>query len=135
MAFGARYIFPNDANPRVAVGVNLPFSGNSVFTPNFTTKEAVKYNLINFFLTNAGERPLNPTFGANLRTRIFEQLDDTTYNGLVDVIGSYISNYFPNVRLFDLAVNGDPDTNTMVATLTYDILDLGTTDTIQLEFL
>ena len=44
MAFGARYIFPNDANPRVAVGVNLPFSGNSVFTPNFTTKEAVKYN-------------------------------------------------------------------------------------------
>ena len=49
MAFNARYIFPIDQNARAAVGVNLPFSGNSVFTPNFTTKDAIRYNLINFW--------------------------------------------------------------------------------------
>ena len=27
MAFGARRVFPNDLRPRVAIGVDIPFSG------------------------------------------------------------------------------------------------------------
>ena len=37
MAFGARRVYPNDTRPRVAIGVNLPFSEPGVFTPNFQT--------------------------------------------------------------------------------------------------
>ena len=29
MAFGAKQIFPNDTKPRVAIGVDIPFTGNS----------------------------------------------------------------------------------------------------------
>ena len=67
MAFGAVQKFPNDTRPRVGIGVSLPFSSGGVFTPNYTTKEAIKNNLINFFLTNVGERPGNPEFGGGLR--------------------------------------------------------------------
>ena len=74
MAFNPQQIYPIDLNANAAVGVNLPFNGPSVFTPNFLTQEAIKNNLINFFLTNPGERPLNPTFGGGLRAFIFEQI-------------------------------------------------------------
>ena len=75
MAFGAKQIFPVDLNPRRAVGVNIPFSGEVAFIPNYLTKDAIKNNLINFFLTNPGERPANPSFGGGLRQYIFTQIE------------------------------------------------------------
>ena len=50
MAFGVRRVFPNDLRPRVAIGVNLPFSAPGVFQPNYQTRDAIKNNLINYFL-------------------------------------------------------------------------------------
>ena len=70
MAFGATKIYPNDLRPRVAIGVDLPFSGPVAFIPNYQTKDAIKNNLINFLLTNPGERYENPLFGAGLRRYI-----------------------------------------------------------------
>ena len=55
MAVGAVRKFPNDTRQRVGIGVDIPFSSGGVFTPNYTTKEAIKNNIINFFLTNPGE--------------------------------------------------------------------------------
>ena len=69
MAFGARRVYPNDLRPRVAIGVDIPFSEPGVFTPNYQTRDAVKNNLVNYLLTNPGERIQNPTFGAGLRER------------------------------------------------------------------
>lgn len=63
MAFNQQQIFPIDLNNSAAVGIDVPFNGPVAFKSNFVTKDAIKSNLINFFLTNPGERPLNPTFG------------------------------------------------------------------------
>ncbi len=52
MAFGAKRIFPLDTKPSVGVGVALPFNAPAVFQTTYTTQESIKYNLINFFLTN-----------------------------------------------------------------------------------
>ena len=60
MAFNPQQISPIDFNPSAAVGVDLPFNGNAVFKSNYQTKDAIKNNLINFFLTNPGDRFLNP---------------------------------------------------------------------------
>ena len=76
MAFEAQQIFPIDFNKSAAVGINLPFSAPGVFKSNYTTKEAIKSSLINYFLTNPGERYMNPTFGGGLRDFIFEQISD-----------------------------------------------------------
>ena len=47
MAFGAKKIFPIDTKPGTGVGVAIPFNAPGVFKTTYTTKEAVKNNLIN----------------------------------------------------------------------------------------
>ena len=74
MAFDAQQIFPIDFDKSAAVGIDIPFNAPGVFRPNYTTKAAIKNNLINYFLTNPGERPLNPSFGGGLRAFIFQQI-------------------------------------------------------------
>ena len=56
MAYIISSKFPVDTLPDVAVGVSIPFSGKAVFNQTYLTKDQIKSNLINFFLTNKGER-------------------------------------------------------------------------------
>lgn len=134
MAFGAKKIFPIDKKPRVAVGVNLPFSAPNVFYSTYTTREAIKNNLINFFLTGLGQRYLNPTFGAGLQAYIFEQINNTTDVALEEDIQNIISTFFPSVTIENLKIVGNPDTNQIVTTMTYSIKDTGTTDSLEIAF-
>ena len=59
--------FPIDLTPSVAVGYGFPLDGNAVFIPTFTTREQLKANLVNYLLTNKGERLFRPDFGGDLR--------------------------------------------------------------------
>ena len=104
MAFGAVQQFPNDLRPRVGIGVNLPFSEGNGFTPNYTTAEANRYNLINYFLTNPGERPGNPQFGGGLRRFIFSQISQNNLEFLKEDIQTKITNEFPSVLVQELNV-------------------------------
>ena len=52
--------FPIDLTPSVAVGYGFPLNGDAVFVPTFTTREQTKANLINYLLTNKGERVFRP---------------------------------------------------------------------------
>jgi hypothetical protein len=134
MAFSPQQIAPIDFDPSTAVGVNLPFSGQAVFISNYTTSEATKNNLINFFLTNPGEIPMNPTFGGGLRTFIFEQITADNLNFLREDINDKISVYFPNIIVNDLLVTGQSDTNQITVTLKYSVLNTSINDTITIEF-
>jgi phage baseplate assembly protein W len=134
MAFGAKKIFPIDTRPGTGVGVGLPFNAPAVFPITYTTKEAVKNNLINYFLTNKNERYLNPTFGGDLRAFIFEQITSGNLDYLKEDIQNQIGLYFPNVIVASLNINSYPDVNQIEVILTYDIKDTGLTDTIQLAF-
>ena len=51
MAFNPQIIPATDFYPNVGVGVSIPFSSPSVFTPNFSTQTATKNNITNFLLT------------------------------------------------------------------------------------
>ncbi len=63
MPFNPQNINVNDLNPNIGLGVNLPFTGSGVFNLTYTTQEAIKNKVINYFLTNPGERPLNLILG------------------------------------------------------------------------
>jgi len=134
MAFSPQQIAPIDFDASVAVGVNIPFSGNAVFISNYQTKDAIKNNLINFFLTNPGERPLNPTFGGGLRNFIFEQITEDNLNFLREDLNEKLSIYFPNVEVKDLTVTGQSDTNQITVTLKYTVLNTTITDTLEIQF-
>ena len=134
MAFNPQQINPIDLNPNVAVGVNLPFSGPAVFTSNFLTAQAVKNNLINYFLTNPGEIPLNPTFGGGLRAFIFEQIAEGTLAGLEQTINSNIQNVFPNVIVDSIDILRNDDNNEITIKLKYSIANSNVNDNLTLQF-
>jgi phage baseplate assembly protein W len=134
MAFSPQQIAPVDFNASVAVGVNLPFSGPAVFISNYQTKDATKNNLINFFLTNPGERPLNPLFGGGLRAFIFEQITEDNLNFLREDVNDKLSIYFPNIIINDLTVTGQNDTNQITVTLKYSVLNTSINDTLEIQF-
>jgi phage baseplate assembly protein W len=134
MAFEAQQIFPIDFNKSAAVGVDIPFSAPGVFKSNFTTKEATKNNLINYFLTNPGERPLNPTFGGGLRDFIFEQIEDNNLDFLEDSITSDLQQFFPNISVGNLEILKQEDLNIITISLTYSIDNTNITDTIEIDF-
>jgi phage baseplate assembly protein W len=133
MAFNPQQIYPIDLNANAAVGVNLPFNGPSVFISNYQTRDAIKNNLINFFLTNPGERPLNPTFGGGLRAFIFEQITTDNLNFLREDVNSKISTYFPNITVEDLIVIGQEDSNQITVTLKYSVINTNIADTLEIQ--
>jgi len=134
MAFGAQKIFPIDIKARYAVGVNLPFSSPSVFTSNYLTKDAIKNNLINFFLTEPGERFLNPNFGSGLRSFVFEQITEDNMNLIEDKIRNDLSTYFPSVIPQNIIVYEDQTLQAIITQVSYNVQDTAINDTITLQF-
>jgi phage baseplate assembly protein W len=134
MAFGAKRIFPLDTKPSVGVGVVLPFNAPAVFQTTYTTQESIKYNLINFFLTNQPERYLNPTFGGNLRSFVFQQITEGNLEGLQTNIENSLALYFPNVVVEEFTVTPNEDNNEVKINLTYSIQNTGINDAIEIQF-
>jgi phage baseplate assembly protein W len=134
MAFGAKKIFPIDTESSTAVGVSIPFNAVSVFNSTYITKDAIRNNLINFFLTDTGERYLNVSFGGGLRSFIFEQINTNNLEFLKEDIQSKITLYFPSVIVTSLEVTSEADTNQVFVSLYYNIKDTGITDQIEIAF-
>ena len=135
MAFEAQQIFPIDFNKSAAVGVDLPFSARGVFKSNFTTSDAIKNNLINFFLTNPGDRPLNPTFGGGLRSFLFQQMTDNNLDFLKEQIQLKVNENFTSINVINLEILKEEDNNTVRLNLTYNIINRGVTDNLEIEFI
>tara|TARA_R110000744_G_scaffold12950_3_gene38157 strand:+ start:189 stop:596 length:408 start_codon:yes stop_codon:yes gene_type:complete len=134
MAFRARNVYPNDLRPRVAIGVNIPFSTPGVFQPNYQTKDAIKNNLINYFLTNPGERIENPSFGAGLRQYIFTQINSENFDTIESDIQEKINQNFDNIEVEDIEVLKSVNENTIQVNITYSIPNTGINDTLELNF-
>ena len=134
MAFGAKKIFPIDTKPGTAVGVSIPFNAPNVFFQTYTTQDAIRNNLLNFFLTNQTERYLNNQFGANLRAFVFEQIATDNISSLKENIQLLISKYFSNISVEKLEVTESSDTNEINIQLIYSIINTGITDQVQISF-
>jgi len=140
---------PLDINKRVAVGVSIPFNGtststdntlisvsskpdvenlsptystgNSIFNSTYTTTEQIKSNIINYVLTNKGERVLNPNFGSNLRAFIFENITESNLRALEMKLTSDIKDNFPSVNVISLTLTPTYETNTIQLDIVYSI--------------
>ena len=134
MPFNPQQIYPIDLNPSKAVGVDIPLNGPAVFKSNYLTKDSIKNNLINFFLTNPGERFLNPSFGGGLRAFIFEQITNDNLNGLKETISLQIQSVFPNIFVESLEVLREDNTNNILVNISYSIINTNITDNIQIQF-
>lgn len=135
MAFNAQYIAPENLNPNIGLGVSIPFTGSGVFSSTYTTQEAVKNNLINYFLTNPGEIPLNPSFGAGLRSFLFEQISQPTVGDIKSFVQNKISLVFPMIQVDSLNVLTDQqDNNTIIVQLKYYVPNSNVSGTLTFQF-
>jgi len=122
MAFRVERISPIDLQPRKAVGVSVPFSSKAVFNSTYTTKDALKNNLINFFLTGRGERFLNINIGTGLRAFLFEQITVDIEEQIKQEIRASIKEWFPGVVIQNIVVQDLIDDNAVNIYIGY-ILD------------
>jgi phage baseplate assembly protein W len=134
MAFGAQKIFPIDTKPGTAVGISIPFNAPAAFFSTYITKDAIRNNLLNYLLTNKSERYINNDFGANLRQFLFEAITSDNMSNIEDYIQQSIQTYFPNIKIDELSVLQQPDTNEINIEMYYSIINTGTTDQIQITF-
>lgn len=134
MAFNTVKINPLDLQPRKAVGIKLPFSGKAVFNSTYQTRDAIKTNLINYFLTSKGERFLNVEFGNGLQSLLFDQLTEDKVQEIDQKIKQDLSFYFPTVVPSKIETVGLPDTNTVQFSMRYQVKDTNIEDEIVLNF-
>lgn len=133
MAYNVRNINVLDLRPSTGIGVSIPFSNPAVFETVYNTKDQTKYNLINFLLTDPRERVFNPSFGAGLRGKLFEQITNTTVDDLDTLIRSGVQAYFPNVVITALTFGGNPDENNLTVNFSYTIRNTRESDNITLS--
>ena len=124
--------FPIDLQPSRAVGFGFPFKWGCCLCAYFFTRDQIKANMINYLLTNKGERVFKPDFGADLRALLFEQILDVTTDDLKTNIQSDISQFFPNVEVVEIEFNNQPDENTINFTLKYRIVNFGIEDSVNI---
>lgn len=130
MAYNLRNINVLDLRPSTGVGVALPFNAPTAFKTVYSTKEQIKYNLINFLLTDRRERIFNPSFGADIRRRLFEQMTTDSMDELEMLIRNGVETYFPTVLITTLRIEPTPDENLLTIKFSYKLINTGESDTL-----
>jgi len=134
MVYSTININPLDLSPSKGVGIKIPFDGPTGLNITYTTKDAIKSNILNFFLTGKKERIMNPIFGAGIREQLFEQITQGTSQNIEDIISFGLQEYFPQIRLNTLSVSASPDENVIQVYFSYSILNTNIQDEISINF-
>jgi phage baseplate assembly protein W len=108
-----------DLDVNKGIGIALPFNPVNIFTTTYTTKDQVRSNLLNFMLTNSGERYFNPEFGADLRNMVFDNMSNLEEKR--SLIADKIRNYFPEIVVEDLIFEPNFDKNFLYIRLFYSL--------------
>jgi len=128
---------PLDLQGNIAIGVSLPFNGPAgPFNSTYSTKDQVKSNLINLLLTNKGERIMNPEFGADLGTVLFEGINEDIVEAIQNLINTNVAIFVPEVQITDVLVDtSTPDNNTVSVTVKYKMRISQQPDQVTVQFI
>ena len=124
---------PIDLNKRKAIGFGFPLNGDAVFVPTYQTKDQIQADLINFCLTNKGERVFNPNFGLDLRTLLFDNITDSSLEELKELVSTGISNSFPQIKIKNIEFLKEHNLNTINFILNYEMELFGIEDGLNIE--
>ena len=92
---------------------------------------AVKQAVKNLLLTNHGEKPFEPFYGANLQGLLFDLTDDETSVDIDIAIRQAIAKYEPRARVLTTYINLQPEYNSVAVTVEFQIVN--TEETVILE--
>lgn len=92
---------------------------------------AVKQAVKNLLLTNHGEKPFEPFYGANLQGLLFDLADDETAIDIEIAIRQAIATYEPRAGLLNTIVNLQPEYNSVSITVEFQVVN--TEEVVTLE--
>lgn len=106
-------IHPLDFEPDVAIGIDLPMIGaaGSFFKMNYTTLDQAVANAKNLLLTNRGERIMQPDFGCDLNSTLFENVTEELALVVENNIRESFDFWLPYVFINNLVVTLYEDRN------------------------
>jgi hypothetical protein len=133
MAYGIKKIAIADMKPSMGVGVKIPFSEKSVFTTVYSTKEQLKFNLINYLLSDPRERPFNVSFGAGLRSKIFEHISYKTIEDIKMSLTTKLEKTFPQINISDVIIDPNADMGSIMINFSYSIVNTGENDEVNIQ--
>ena len=125
---------PRDLQKNIAIGLSIPFNKFSAFRSTYSTKEQVKYNLINLLLTNKGERIENPEFGCDIKKSIFDFINTDNINKINNNIRVGVQTFIPEINLENVIITPEPDQNYVNVKVEYSMRISGEADEIQINF-
>ena len=114
----------NDLNPDIKIGLALPFArGNSgLFRQTETTLEQAGHNIKNLLLTSKGERVMQPDFGSDLRSLLFEQAGDNINNDIKEAISDAMSNWLPYINISSVnVIENETNLNQMKVSIDFSL--------------
>lgn len=84
---------------------------------------AVKNSILGIITTRKGSRPFQPNFGCGLADELFENMTPLTADTIQRNIKSAISNFEPRVQRLYVQVDPQYDSNTLIVTIMFSIVD------------
>lgn len=84
---------------------------------------AVRQAVKTLLLTNYGEKPFAPLFGANLHSLLFDLADDDLAENINISIREAINNYEPRARVEKVTVKVLPDNNNVFISVEFAIVN------------
>ena len=95
-------------------GFNPPFIGGPQgIMSRQEDEKLIKNDILLLLLTVPGERIMDPNFGVNLRSALFEKIDDSIISSLESEILDKLLFYDTRVIPVDIAVSRNENTNTL----------------------
>ena len=133
MAYIVRNIDILDTKPSTGVGIKVPFDGPTGVNTTYTTRDAIKSNLLNFILTGKKERVFNPSFGSGVRELLFQPITEDIVDQIDNLIRGGVETYFPTVQINELSVDLEPESHTFIVYLNYSIINTNIEDELQIN--
>ena len=108
--------------------LNITFKKHPVTNDVVVSKDAsaIKQAIVNVLLTNKGERLMNPRYGSDIRSFLFEPLDYGTGFQIKANIRDTLDRFEPRISVLDIKCTPNFDDNGFDITMTYSIVGTDT---------
>ena len=103
--------------------LNITFKKHPVTDDVVVSRDAsaIKQAIVSLLLTNKGERLMNPRYGSDIRSYLFEPMDYGTANQIKNNIRDTIETFEPRIRVLRISATPNFDDNGFDVEMTYEI--------------
>ncbi|PSJ18964.1 GPW/gp25 family protein [Nitrosomonas supralitoralis] len=98
-----------------------PEFDNQGLVRKVSAEEDIRESLYILLSTNPGERVMQPTYGCDLKTMVFEELSETNVTVIVDLVKRAILFFEPRVTVEKVSVNSDDLEDTLYGLINIEI--------------